>query len=121
MADVYHGNKYLLAYLPTNRMYGIEPGQKVIVTDGVNRESGRVERIKTITDRAPPSARGLGMARRRRGRPPMRRSPRRNDPLQQFLASATASVYAPQFVAAHALFLPRDGMRRWGEAILETD
>jgi multidrug resistance efflux pump len=54
MADVYHGNKYVLAYLPTNRMYGIEPGQKVIVTDGVNRESGRVERIETITDRAPP-------------------------------------------------------------------
>jgi hypothetical protein len=25
----------------------------VIVTDGVNRESGRVERIETITDRAP--------------------------------------------------------------------
>ncbi len=54
MAEVYHGAKYVLAYLPTNRMYGIEPGQKVIVTDGVNRESGRVERIEAITDRAPP-------------------------------------------------------------------
>ena len=54
MAEVYHGAEYVLAYLPTNRMYGIEPGQKVIVTDGVNRESGRVERIETITDRTPP-------------------------------------------------------------------
>lgn len=54
MADVYHGAKYVLAYLPTNRLYGIEPGQPVIVTDGVNREIGRVERIETITDRAPP-------------------------------------------------------------------
>lgn len=53
MADVYHGPKYVLAYLPTNRMYGIARGEKVIVTDGVNRESGRVERIETITDRAP--------------------------------------------------------------------
>ncbi|WP_374546508.1 HlyD family secretion protein [Rhodoblastus sp.] len=53
MADVYHGAKYVLAYLPTNRLYGIAPGQRVIVTDGVNRESGRVERIETITDRTP--------------------------------------------------------------------
>ena len=54
MAQVFHGVKYVLAYLPTNRMYGIEPGQRVIVTDGVNRESGRVDRIEAITDRAPP-------------------------------------------------------------------
>jgi multidrug resistance efflux pump len=54
MAEVYHGVKYVLAYLPTNRMYGIGPGQRVIVTDGVNRESGKVERIEAITDRAPP-------------------------------------------------------------------
>ena len=54
MAKVYHGVKYVLAYLPTNRMYGIKPGQRVIVTDGVNRESGKVERIEAITDRAPP-------------------------------------------------------------------
>jgi multidrug resistance efflux pump len=53
MAEVYHGDKYVLAYLPTNRMYGIEPGQKVIVTDGVNREHGKVERIEAITDRTP--------------------------------------------------------------------
>lgn len=54
MAEVYHGDKYVLAYLPTNRMYGIEPGEKVIVTDGVNRETARVERVETITDRTPP-------------------------------------------------------------------
>ena len=54
MAEVYHGDKYVLAYLPTNRMYGIEPGERVIVTDGVHHESGRVERIEAITDRAPP-------------------------------------------------------------------
>jgi multidrug resistance efflux pump len=54
LAEVYHGVKYVLAYLPTNRMYGIEPGERVIVTDGVHRESGRVERIEAITDRAPP-------------------------------------------------------------------
>jgi pyruvate/2-oxoglutarate dehydrogenase complex dihydrolipoamide acyltransferase (E2) component len=54
MAEVYHGVKYVLAYLPTNRLYGIESGQRVIVTDGVNSESGKVERIETITDRAPP-------------------------------------------------------------------
>ena len=54
MAEVYHGVKYVLAYLPTNRMYGLESGERVIVTDGVRRESGKVEQIETITDRAPP-------------------------------------------------------------------
>jgi multidrug resistance efflux pump len=54
LAEVYRGKKYVLAYLPTNRMFSVSPGQKVVVTDGVNREFGRVERIETITDRAPP-------------------------------------------------------------------
>jgi multidrug resistance efflux pump len=54
LAEVYRGRKYVLAYLPINRMFAISPGQKVIVTDGVNREIGRVERIDSITDRAPP-------------------------------------------------------------------
>jgi multidrug resistance efflux pump len=54
MAEVFHGEKYVLAYLPTNRMYGVASGQKVTVTDGVNSESGHIERIEAITDRAPP-------------------------------------------------------------------
>jgi multidrug resistance efflux pump len=54
MAEVFHGQKYVLAYLPTNRMYGVASGQKVTVTDGVNSESGHIERIEAITDRAPP-------------------------------------------------------------------
>lgn len=54
MAEVFHGGKYVLAYLPTNRMYGVASGQKVTVTDGVNSESGHIERIEAITDRAPP-------------------------------------------------------------------
>lgn len=54
MAEVYHGAKYVLAYLPTNRLYGISHGQEVIVTDGANREKGRIQRIDTITDRTPP-------------------------------------------------------------------
>jgi len=54
MAEVYYGVKYVLAYLPTNRLYGIEPGEHVVVTDGVHHESGRVERIEAITDQAPP-------------------------------------------------------------------
>ncbi len=54
MAEVYHGAKYVLAYLPTNRMYGVKAGEKVLVTDGVNHENGRIERVETITDRTPP-------------------------------------------------------------------
>ena len=64
MAEVYHGAKYVVAYLPTNRMYAVWPGQKIIVTDGVNREHGRVERVEEITDRTPAefqsNTRGIG-------------------------------------------------------------
>ena len=37
LADIYHGDKYVIAYLPTSRLYPIAIGKPVIVTDGVNR------------------------------------------------------------------------------------
>jgi multidrug resistance efflux pump len=54
LADVLYGTEYVLAYLPTNRFYGTELGQKVIITDGVNRQAGRIQTISAITDQLPP-------------------------------------------------------------------
>jgi multidrug resistance efflux pump len=54
LAEVLYGTEYVLAYLPTNRFYGTEPGQKVVITDGVNRQIGRIQTIYGITDQLPP-------------------------------------------------------------------
>jgi hypothetical protein len=53
VAEVHHGTKYVLAYLPTNRFYSAAPGQQVVVTDGVNRQIGHLERIQAIADQLP--------------------------------------------------------------------
>ncbi|MGZ8390837.1 MAG: HlyD family efflux transporter periplasmic adaptor subunit, partial [Rhodoplanes sp.] len=53
LADIYHGDKYVIAYLPTSRLYPIAIGKPVIVTDGVNRHKGHIERIEGITDAVP--------------------------------------------------------------------
>jgi multidrug resistance efflux pump len=53
VAEVHHGVKYVLAYLPTNRFYAAAPGQEVVVTDGVNRQIGHLERIEAIADQLP--------------------------------------------------------------------
>lgn len=53
VAEIYHGRKHVIAYLSTNRLYSLEPGQKVIVTDGLSRQSGLVERVDAIADRIP--------------------------------------------------------------------
>jgi multidrug resistance efflux pump len=54
LADVLYGTEYVLAYLPTNRFYGAEPEQRVVITDGVNRQSGRIQTISAIADQLPP-------------------------------------------------------------------
>jgi multidrug resistance efflux pump len=54
IADIYHGGKFVLAYLPTNRLYQAEPGQEVVVTDGTNRARGRIARIESFADAVPP-------------------------------------------------------------------
>ncbi|MGY3483135.1 multidrug resistance efflux pump [Bradyrhizobium sp. USDA 4011] len=53
VAEIHHGTKYVLAYFPTNRLYSAAPGQEVVVTDGVNRQIGHLERIQAIADQLP--------------------------------------------------------------------
>lgn len=53
IAEVYHGKQFILAYLPTNRIYSAEPGQTIIVSDGFKRQIGRIEAIGNIADQLP--------------------------------------------------------------------
>jgi multidrug efflux pump subunit AcrA (membrane-fusion protein) len=53
VAEIHHGRKYVLAYLPTNRLYALDAEQSVVVTDGVNRQPGTIRRIESITDKIP--------------------------------------------------------------------
>jgi multidrug resistance efflux pump len=54
IAEIYHGPRYVVAYLPTGRLFSIHPGQAVVVTDGLIRSSGKIEGITAITDKMPP-------------------------------------------------------------------
>jgi multidrug resistance efflux pump len=54
LVDVLYGTEYVLTYLPTNRFYGSAPGQKVVITDGVNRQRGHIQTVSAITDQLPP-------------------------------------------------------------------
>ncbi|BDV36261.1 MULTISPECIES: HlyD family secretion protein [Methylocystis] len=53
IAEIYHGKQFILAYLPTNRIYAADPGQTVVITDGFKRQVGRIEAVGNITDQLP--------------------------------------------------------------------
>jgi multidrug resistance efflux pump len=53
LVDVFHGETHVIAYLPNSRMYGIDAGDRVVVTDGINRRIGRVQRMESVTDALP--------------------------------------------------------------------
>jgi multidrug resistance efflux pump len=52
--EIYRGSSYVLAYIPTNRLYQVNVGERVVVTEGSNRTHGRIERVETLTDAIPP-------------------------------------------------------------------
>lgn len=54
VAELYHGASYVIAYIPTSRLYSVSVGQRVVIADGVNRQKGTIERIEGITDAVPP-------------------------------------------------------------------
>jgi multidrug resistance efflux pump len=51
--EVLKGSPHVLAYLPTNRVFTVEEGDRVIVTDGVIKRRGRVERLEVMADQVP--------------------------------------------------------------------
>jgi multidrug resistance efflux pump len=53
LAEIYHGEKYVIGYLTTRRLYAVRPGDEIVIMDGVHREAGVVDRVEAITDRVP--------------------------------------------------------------------
>lgn len=53
IVDVYHGETHVIAYIPNSRLYGIDVGDRVMVTDGINRRMGSVERVEPLSDSLP--------------------------------------------------------------------
>jgi multidrug resistance efflux pump len=51
--EIHYGEKYVIAYLPTSRFYSIDSGEQVVITDGVNRQSGHIQRVEGIADKLP--------------------------------------------------------------------
>jgi multidrug resistance efflux pump len=52
--DIYRGRPYVVTYLPTSRIFSVEAGDMVVVTDGKKRAIGIVQRIETLAEAAPP-------------------------------------------------------------------
>jgi multidrug resistance efflux pump len=53
IVDVFHGETHVVAYVPNSRIYGIDAGDRVVVTDGINRRIGIVQRMESVTDALP--------------------------------------------------------------------
>jgi multidrug resistance efflux pump len=53
IVDVFHGETHVIAYVPNSRIYGIDAGDRVVVTDGINRRIGIVQRMESVTDSLP--------------------------------------------------------------------
>jgi hypothetical protein len=53
LAVVYYGPQYVVAYLPTNRLYSARPGDRVVVSDGGTHRWGQIERIEGLADALP--------------------------------------------------------------------
>jgi multidrug efflux pump subunit AcrA (membrane-fusion protein) len=54
MLDIYKGETFVLAYMPTGRLYSVEANDSVRVTDGQHARDGRILRIENVTDALPP-------------------------------------------------------------------
>ncbi|MGL4241626.1 MAG: HlyD family secretion protein, partial [Beijerinckiaceae bacterium] len=54
LVDIYRGDMFVLAYMPTGRLYSISRSDSVRVSDGQQSFPGRVERIEGVTDALPP-------------------------------------------------------------------
>jgi multidrug efflux pump subunit AcrA (membrane-fusion protein) len=53
VAELHHGAKYVVAYLPINRFYSVAPGDTAVVNDGALRRIGRIARIEGLADALP--------------------------------------------------------------------
>jgi multidrug resistance efflux pump len=52
--EIHSGDSYVVAYLPMSRLYSLEQGDAVVITDGTSRARGRVLRMEAMADTLPP-------------------------------------------------------------------
>lgn len=52
--EIYRGDSFIVGYMPTSRLYSINAGDTVVVTDGTMRAKGRVVRIEAMAEAIPP-------------------------------------------------------------------
>ncbi|MGL4324751.1 MAG: HlyD family secretion protein [Beijerinckiaceae bacterium] len=52
--EIYKGESYIVGYMPTSRLYSVDVGDSVVVTDGTMRTRGRVVRIESMAEAIPP-------------------------------------------------------------------
>src|SRR5262249_7553389 len=54
VANIYTGDSYVLAYIPENYMFDVDPGQKVSVKGRGRTITGRIEKVLPVTEALPP-------------------------------------------------------------------
>lgn len=52
--EIFHGELFVVGYLPTNRLFRLKIGDRVVVTDGASRAIGHIERIEATAAALPP-------------------------------------------------------------------
>jgi hypothetical protein len=63
--DLYRGSTYVVGYLHTSRLFSVETGDTVVVTDGKMRSTGVVVRIEAVADALPAEFQSVFSARER--------------------------------------------------------
>jgi multidrug resistance efflux pump len=54
LAEIFHGETQVRTFAPGSRFFSLEPGQRVVVSDGAQTRLGWIERIEPVSDRLPP-------------------------------------------------------------------
>lgn len=63
--DLYRGDAYVVGYLPTSRLFSVEPGDSVVVTDGKMRGRAKVIRVEAVAEALPAEFQSVFSARER--------------------------------------------------------
>ena len=53
IAEIFHGKRYVLAYVPTGALYTVEPGRNVVLRTGFRTIEGKVEETVDVAPRLP--------------------------------------------------------------------
>lgn len=53
IAELFYGEAHVKAFIPNGRLYSVEAGDRVVVTDGVSRRMGRISRVEGVSDQLP--------------------------------------------------------------------